>query len=179
MARTARRVRIFVRRILRTADSPRRTAAAFSLGVFIGLSPFLGAHTLLALALAFLLRLNRLAVLLGTFVLNPWTLLPLYSAGTWVGLLLLGERPQAPPPPVLEGATGSPAAAVAALGHLGPYLAPFLVGNLVLGALAAAFVFPVALVLVGRFRRLREERRRSRRAAPTAPLADAPRSDPS
>ena len=75
----SRRLRILLRRALHTADSPERTAAAFSLGLFLGFSPLIGLHTLLGLGLAFLLRLNRLAVLLGTFVLNPWTVVPIYG----------------------------------------------------------------------------------------------------
>src|SRR5207248_11671647 len=47
--------------------TPKRTAAAFALGVFFGFSPFLGLHTLLGVAFAFLLNLNRVAVLLGVY----------------------------------------------------------------------------------------------------------------
>ncbi|PYR27245.1 MAG: DUF2062 domain-containing protein, partial [Acidobacteria bacterium] len=58
--------------LLHIADTPERTAAAFALGVFFGFSPFLGLHTLLALAVAFLLNLNRVAVLLGVYSNLPW-----------------------------------------------------------------------------------------------------------
>ena len=42
------------RRLLAIDDPPERTALAFSIGVFIAFSPFLGLHTLMATALAFL-----------------------------------------------------------------------------------------------------------------------------
>lgn len=158
MGPASRRLRILLRRVLHTADTPQRTAAAFALGVFIGMSPFFGLHTVLALLLAFLLRLNRLAVLLGTLVLNPWTILPIYGAGTWIGLRILG---QADPPgglPLAVEAT-RPAAVVHSLAALGPYLAPFVAGNLLLGAAGAALAYPISRSLVLRFRRARQARR--------------------
>src|SRR5262249_50056764 len=60
-------VRRWLDQLLHIHDTPERTAAAFALGVFLGFSPFLGFHTILGIALAFLLNLNRVAVLLGVY----------------------------------------------------------------------------------------------------------------
>ncbi len=57
--------------ILFEYGSPRKLALAVSIGVFFGASPFIGLHTILALLFAFLLRLNKPAILLGTLVFNP------------------------------------------------------------------------------------------------------------
>ena len=51
--------------LLHLHDTPRRTAAAFALGVFFSFSPFIGLQIILSFTMAFLLRLNRLAVFLG------------------------------------------------------------------------------------------------------------------
>ena len=59
------------RRLLAIDDPPERTALAFSIGVFIAFSPFLGLHTILATAIAFLFRFNKIAIYTGTFVNNP------------------------------------------------------------------------------------------------------------
>jgi uncharacterized protein (DUF2062 family) len=64
--------------LLHIADTPERTAAAFALGVFFGFSPFLGLHTLLGILFAFLLNLNRVAVLLGVYSNLPWIIAPYY-----------------------------------------------------------------------------------------------------
>jgi hypothetical protein len=64
----------------------------FSIGVFLGFSPFLGLHTLAGLAVAFVLRLNRAAVLLGAWSNTPWWLVPYYMIATWVGTKLVGYR---------------------------------------------------------------------------------------
>jgi uncharacterized protein (DUF2062 family) len=53
------------------------------MGVFIGMSPLLGIHTVLGLFAASVLRLNRLITLVGVYVTNPWTIVPIYSFGTW------------------------------------------------------------------------------------------------
>ena len=76
--------------LLHTHDTPQRTAAAFALGVFLGFSPFLGLHTVLGLALAFALNLNRVAVLLGVYSNLPWILPPYYAAMTFAGATILG-----------------------------------------------------------------------------------------
>ena len=80
------------RRLLAIDDPPERTALAFSIGVFIGFSPFLGLHTILATAIAFLFRFNKIAIYTGTFLNNPFlTLVPIIIASYAVGALILGR----------------------------------------------------------------------------------------
>ncbi|HVH28193.1 MAG TPA: DUF2062 domain-containing protein [Vicinamibacterales bacterium] len=85
-------VREWLDRLLHIADTPERTAAAFSLGVFFGFSPFLGLHTLLGILFAFLFNLNRVAVLLGVYSNLPWLLGPYYALATVLGARLTGNR---------------------------------------------------------------------------------------
>ena len=80
------------RRLLAIDDPPERTALAFSIGVFIGFSPFLGLHTILATLLAFLFRFNKIAIYTGTFLNNPFlTLVPIIIASYAVGAFILGR----------------------------------------------------------------------------------------
>jgi uncharacterized protein len=80
------------RRLLAIDDPPERTALAFSIGVFIGFSPFLGLHTIMATALAFLFRFNKIAIYTGTFINNPFlTLVPIIIASYAIGAFLLGR----------------------------------------------------------------------------------------
>src|SRR3954467_5076017 len=85
-------IRRWLDRLLHIDDTPERTAAAFALGVFFGFSPFLGLHTLLGIAFAFLLNLNRVSVLLGVYSNLPWFLGPYYVGATMLGARLLGHR---------------------------------------------------------------------------------------
>src|ERR1044072_469938 len=74
------------RRLLAIDDPPERTALAFSIGVFIAFSPFLGLHTILATAIAFLFRFNKIAIYTGTFLNNPiLTLVPIIIGSYAVG----------------------------------------------------------------------------------------------
>lgn len=80
------------RRLLAIDDPPERTALAFSIGVFIAFSPFLGLHTILATVLAFLFRFNKIAIYTGTFINNPLlTLVPIIIASYAVGAFILGR----------------------------------------------------------------------------------------
>jgi uncharacterized protein (DUF2062 family) len=91
-------LRTTLRRLLAIDDPPERTALAFSLGVFIAFSPFLGLHTILATALAFLFRLNKIAIYAGTFLNNPFlTLVPITVTSYAIGAFLLGEPLTLPP----------------------------------------------------------------------------------
>jgi uncharacterized protein (DUF2062 family) len=83
------RWRSLLTQLLHTHDTPRRTAAAFAVGVFFGFSPFLGLHTILGVAFAFALNLNRVAVLLGVYSNLPWILPPYYTLATIAGAALL------------------------------------------------------------------------------------------
>jgi hypothetical protein len=85
-------IRRWLDALLHIQDSPERTAAAFALGVFFGFSPFLGLHTLLGIAFAFFLSLNRVAVLLGIYSNLPWFLGPYYFVATMVGAQITGHR---------------------------------------------------------------------------------------
>ena len=115
-------------------DTPRRIALAFGIGVYIAFHPLLGLHTLMGLGIAFAFRLSRAAMLAGVYVNNPWTLAPMYVAGTSLGCWMLG---------VPMGAVGNIEWDLAnrdfyhlLLVSLRPYLWPYVVGNTVLGAAA-------------------------------------------
>ena len=80
------------RRLLAIDDPPERTALAFSIGVFIAFSPFLGLHTIMATAIAFLFRFNKIAIYTGTFINNPFfTLVPIIIASYAIGAVVLGR----------------------------------------------------------------------------------------
>jgi uncharacterized protein len=80
------------RRLLAIDDPPERTALAFSIGVFIAFSPFLGLHTIMATALTFAFRFNKIAIYTGTFINNPFlTLVPIIIASYAVGAFVLGR----------------------------------------------------------------------------------------
>ncbi len=121
--------------------SNRNLAAALALGVLVAPTPVLGLHTWMAIGLAFLFRVNRLAAFVGSNVANPLTMLPLVWIDIELGARLLGR-----PAPAWPGRAG----VWAQLGQL--YLEAW-VGALVLGAAGAATTYALArLLLPGRRR---------------------------
>ena len=90
------------RRLLAIDDPPERTALAFSIGVFIAFCPFLGLHTIMATAVAFIFRFNKIAIYAGTFINNPFlTLVPIIVVSYAIGAFILG-RPLSLPDEGLE-----------------------------------------------------------------------------
>jgi predicted LPLAT superfamily acyltransferase/uncharacterized protein (DUF2062 family) len=71
--------------LLRQHGSPLELANALALGVFIGCTPFYGAHTLLAAGAALLFHLNFIAVWLGSHVSTPLLAPFLISGEVYVG----------------------------------------------------------------------------------------------
>lgn len=125
------RLRRALESLLHIHDTPRRIALAFGIGCWIAFSPLLGIHTGMALLIAFAFRLSRVAILMGAYINNPWTLAPMYAAGTAAGCLLLGVP--------LDGLAtidwkgGDEGLYTALFASLRPYLWPYVVGNTVLG----------------------------------------------
>jgi hypothetical protein len=149
------RIRGWLEQLLHTHDTPHRTAAAYGLGVFLGFSPFLGLHAVMGLALAFLLRLNRVAVILGVYSNLPWIILPYYTITTLAGAALLGIDIQ---PQTLEEAMSKIAAAswrdLAGIGHiLAPFMWAYLVGSTLGAVLLAGVGYKVSLAMIVAHRR--------------------------
>jgi uncharacterized protein (DUF2062 family) len=90
--RSMRQFKDLIKRLLHIEDTPERTALAYSIGVLLGFSPFLGFHTLMGLAIAFLFNLNRVAILLGVWSNMPWWTIPFYTMATWLGMWVTGFR---------------------------------------------------------------------------------------
>ena len=133
------RLRQLAQLVLRVDDSPTRVAAAFGLGLFISFFPLLGTHTAIALGLAFTLRLNRVALLAGAWVTNPWTIGPMFTFGTLVGCALLGVSPGTLAE--VDWSLSGRDFYTSLMSGFRPLLWPFVLGNRLLGVLSGAIGF--------------------------------------
>lgn len=146
-ART-RSFRGLLRHVLHLQESPKRTALAFSIGVFIAFSPAYGLHTLMVVLCTWLFGLNFVALLAGALVNNPWTIVPILGASYWTGAIMLGQ-------------TDSPSFNWTDLSFSGiyaqilPYAAPFVLGGLMLSIIGALLSYPAAYVLIHKQRAAR------------------------
>jgi len=150
-------IRRWLDTLLHVDDTPQRTAAAFALGVFFGFSPFLGFHTILGIVFAFLLNLNRVAVLLGIYSNLPWIIAPYYVLATSIGAVITGDRI---PPGFSSQVAGLFELSIftgefwrEVVQILRPLLWPYAAGSLLLAALLTAVAYPVALAFVTSRRR--------------------------
>lgn len=86
----ADRIRHTYSRFLKMRGEPRQIALGFSLGIMVGMSPFLGFHTIIAVFLAALLKWNKLAAAIAVFITNPISAPFIYPLTYMVGKGLLG-----------------------------------------------------------------------------------------
>jgi uncharacterized protein (DUF2062 family)/2-polyprenyl-3-methyl-5-hydroxy-6-metoxy-1,4-benzoquinol methylase len=129
-------------RLLREHTGPSRLGAAVTVGVVVGCSPFFGLHLWIGLGLALLLRINKLAVFLGSQISIP-PLAPLLGFAS----VQIGSQ-------VLEGRWMHLGLSEFTLSHHGTLLREFLlfwlVGGLFLGAALGLPAFVVTTLVVKR-----------------------------
>lgn len=148
--------RLMGRRILRLQGRPEEVAGGVAIGIFVGMTPTVPLHTVLAVAIAFLLKKNKIAAALGVWVANPFVLPFIYLLDYRIGRLLTGADF-----PSLGGST------IHRLLGLGlEFSLPAMIGGMVLGlisALPAYFLLKRVLVI----------HRAKKRASPIEPAAKA------
>jgi hypothetical protein len=142
---TWRRIKKTIQHLLHLGDSPQRTALAFSIGVFIAFSPIYGLHTASVFLCAWIFRLNAIAMLAGSFINNPWTVLPILGSTMWLGLLLM---PVAAPPAI----DWNHFTVRLLFEQLQPYILPFVLGGTLMGLIASILSFPLVYVAIQRYR---------------------------
>jgi uncharacterized protein (DUF2062 family) len=148
------------RRLLALDDPPERTALAFSVGVFIAFSPFLGLHTIMATAIAFWFRFNKVAIYTGTFINNPFlTLVPIVLVSYGLGALLTG-RPLSLPEGGVELLSHPRLLDSDYWRRLGAQaweiVLPFSIGATLLSVVCSLAAYPVTLRLLRAHRRRKE-----------------------
>lgn len=127
--------------ILSLDSHPGHIAAGFAVGVFISFTPFFGIHTPMAIAAAFLLRVNKLTCVTGAWVNTPLTVLPALGLSYKLGLMARGLPPQELNVRGLEWA------------HLKSHATSLLIGSSLLGFAAALLSYALCYWLVVRFRK--------------------------
>lgn len=135
----------------RVSDTPERTAFAFAIGVFYGFGPLLGLHTILAVATAFVFRLNKVAILLGTWSNLPWIVVPFYAFATWVGITLLGLPEGVSLPRIGLGELIRMEFWLSLLAQW-KLLIPAVFGSFFLSTVMAGLAYPTALYVIRRYR---------------------------
>lgn len=138
---------------------PHHLAWSFALGLAIAWNPLLGTHTGLVLgACAMIRRLHRPLALLGAFVNNPWTMVPMATFSTLLGNVLMGRGLHLDLSAVHWKSLGWHSFTThvgweAASAMLKPILWPYLLGGFVLSAISVPVGYFLMLRLAHRLRR--------------------------
>lgn len=85
-----RRIRYFYYRFIRLRSTPEELARGLASGIFAGCFPLFGFQTLIGIAIAAILRGNKIAAAAGTWVSNPLTYVPIYAFNLWIGQFITG-----------------------------------------------------------------------------------------
>jgi hypothetical protein len=138
--------------VLAQADEPpRRTAAAFAVGVGLSFSPLLGLQILLAALLSWAFKLNRLVLFVGLCTNLPWIMAPYYAATTGAAAWLMGVAPAGQLVGDFAGLFShsvlSSAFWTEVVRVLWPLFWPFVVGSSVAALAVAALAYRVGLAL--------------------------------
>ena len=123
-------------RFLRLRGTAEEVARGMALGVFIGMTPTMGVQMPIALFVAMLLKENKLAAILGVWISNPATAIPIYTFNFQLGKYILGT-------PALTMPNFSSLQEVMQLGH--DFLLPLLLGCFISGMVSAAIAYVVTL----------------------------------
>jgi uncharacterized protein (DUF2062 family) len=95
--KTVPKIKEILRKALLGGITPKNLARSAGIGVYIAFSPFPGAHTIMMLALKWLLGLHFPTLFVFTSINNPWTLIPFFSLdyafGYWLVHKVIGWEP--------------------------------------------------------------------------------------
>lgn len=135
------KLKLQFKKILSLDAHPGHISAGFAVGVFISFTPLFGLHTPLAIALAFIFRLNKIACITGAWVNTPLTVVPILVASYNLGGFLSGK-------PVKELTFTS-----LDWQSLQPYAKSILLGSSIIGFFAAVASYFICYWLITVFRR--------------------------
>ena len=139
------KIRHKLKKILALDCSPRRVAMSCAVGVFIGFSPFIGFHTAMAIGASFIFGLPFYPLIVGAYVTNPFTFIPIYTVCYKFGATVTGQHAAKPP-------NFSDMTMTSLLHTAKTFFIPFFVGTHLLGLILGAIAYIVSYYLFKKYR---------------------------
>jgi len=127
-----------LRQLRELRGKPHEIALGMAIGVFIGITPTIPLHTILAVSLALLVGGSKLAAALGVWVSNPLSIPFFYFGSYRIGQLVLGL-------PGINLPDDRSLLAMASLG--GKIVGAMLLGGVILGIVPAIVAYVLTLKL--------------------------------
>lgn len=149
-------VRLNWLRAVRSASGAKYLAAGLALGVFLGCIPTFFIHVPIAWVAAAILRVSRLGAVVGVFISNPFTAVPLYTFTFVIGQWMWPPEPGHPLAD-LRAILADPAL----LGSMGwDDLLRWMIGSTALGIVLGGLTYETTRRWATRYMAAREMRRR-------------------
>ncbi len=153
----------FYNRFFKIRGTPQEISLGLALGIFVGMTPFLGLHTVIAVMLASVVKWSKIAAGIGVFITNPFTAPFIYPVTYRLGSAITGFSD---PSRFLK--LFGPDGLVQLMKNSPMILVDLIIGGMIIGLPLAAITYFVTLQAVSRARRriaLRKERRAQRKLA--------------
>ncbi len=131
--------------MLNVDRTPHIIALSAAVGMFIGISPYLGVHTYLVLLISGWFNLPLYPMLAAVYVNNPITLAPIYALTTKFGFIILGYSSEID----FDWSNISLSAILSAGKQL---FIPFFVGSNIAAILLAFLTYPLVYIMVKLYR---------------------------
>lgn len=129
-------------RLLRLNNTPQEIALGIAIGVFIGILPVYGLHTVLVIIAAILVRsANKIAIFLGTSISLPPTVPPITWAGYEIGRFIFKGKFEPLSWSVFNNIT---------LQKIYTYYQPLFLGSVILGLICAAIFYLLVFFIIKR-----------------------------
>jgi len=139
------RLRIKIRKILLLDAPPNRIAAAAAVGVIVGFSPYIGFHTVLAIGFSFIFNLPLYPLIVGAYITNPLTFIPVYTLCYKFGEFITGRTAEMP-------VNFSDMSLTTILTTAKSFIFPFFVGAHLLGLILGAITYILSYYLVKKYK---------------------------
>ena len=157
-----RQFRYIYLRLIRLRGHPHELALGMAFGIFIGMTPTIPFHTIVAIALALAFKASKITAALGTWICNPLTIYFIYNYCYKIGSLILGfDHNTKFLSPVIEAISHGEFLNIITtiLGGGGMVVAAFLLGGIVLGLLFAVPSYGISLYFFKAFISWRKSRK--------------------
>ncbi len=142
-----RKIRDKLHEAIGEEGNAKNLAGGFAVGVFFSFTPLVSLHMVLALLVAIIFRLSKVAAMAGAWVNNPYTMPFVFYACFRLGKWMMGVHL---PTPVFEDLR-----LTTILRAARPYAAPLFLGTTVVGLLAALLAYVIVYRIVVRVKSAR------------------------
>jgi uncharacterized protein (DUF2062 family) len=139
------RLRVKLKKILLLDCPPHRIAASAAVGVIVGLSPYIGFHTVLSIGVSFVFNLPLYPLIVGAYITNPLTFIPVYTICYKFGELVTGQQAEIP-------MNFSEMSLTTVMTTAKTFFFPFFIGTHLLGLILAAITYILTYYLVKKYK---------------------------